>query len=238
MNILALANAFQFGLSIVGFIALSIWMMKWAKGLHERTKELGDLDKEIRAALNESLAAQKELSQLERGKLEGELNRLAEVLKEHSNTAKTERQIADAAIHTIGVMCLLASQADEKGSNVKHDKAHKNYMRLIELLVYTKTVTLDKFIALWKNDPVSERTFSSVEDEIVWRVVEMHSDLVRTEQRSTVVAFIAPKTFEFFLKNQDVTSDKVKEFVKNELQQEAERLRRIASELSRGAAGS
>ncbi|MFZ5524601.1 MAG: hypothetical protein ACOY9D_11055 [Pseudomonadota bacterium] len=224
MDIPTLINAVQASLSVVGFIALSIWMMKWAKGLHERSKELGELDKEIRAVMKDTYVAQKELHEVEQKKLETELSNVLSEMKKNAKALHTQTEIAQAAISTIEIVSKLASLI-QRGSVINESsRINEHFQRIIEILVDSKIVRKEKAIDLWKDRASNKSTFSSNEEEILWRLTDIHLEPWRMEAIADSILLIAPKAFEFFLKNPKATEQETKSFVSSFLKQQAENL--------------
>ncbi|OGS95068.1 MAG: hypothetical protein A3G79_02830 [Gallionellales bacterium RIFCSPLOWO2_12_FULL_57_18] len=198
-------------------------MMKWAKGLHERNKELGEIDKEIRATLKDSLIARKELHEIEQKKLETELANLADKMKKHADALHTEKEISEGAINTIDVICRLASLI-QSSSNVS-DKIQEHYLRLIEILISSRVITRDKLSEMLKNGTGEKKPFSSAEEEIIWRLTEMFDEPVRTQILANTIVRITPIAFDYFLQNPMASQQEKQKFISDFLKQRANEIR-------------
>lgn len=227
MDISTVINTLQLGLSVVGFLAISIWMMRWAKGFHERSKELSEIDKEIRATLKDSLVAQKELHAIGQKKLEIELANLLDGMKKHTKDIHTEKKISNAAFSTIDVICNIATLTQGFSIDSETNKVREHYLRLIDILISNKIVTKDKFYEYWKKRP--NEPFSSTEEEVVWRLTEMYDEPTRLQTRlQTLVSTMIPITpiaFDFFLKNPEASQQEINEFVADFFRQQATEIR-------------
>jgi len=215
MDVSGIAVALQSGLSVVGFLALSFWMMKWAKGLHERNKELGDIDKEIRATMKDSFAAQKELHEIQQKKLEIELSNLVTQMQRSADRLNTEKTVADAGIMTIGIICKLNASISSRD----RDRMQEHYLRLIDNLAAKGIVTKERFFRLWKDHDKEKKAYSSVEDEIAVRLTELYNEPTRMRALSDAAVFIAPKVFRFLLDNPKTSEKEVGKFVADFLRQ-------------------
>lgn len=225
MNIAELLKSLEVGLSIVGFIAISAWLMKWAKGLHERTKELSEIDKEIRSALRDSFVTQKELHEIRQKKLEGELTRLSEEMATKLAALNAENDLLRAAIMAVDVSSSLALNMRESVTKSESENMFIQYKQLAHVLEMNGIVSKDEFPKLWGNFPETLKSGSSTSEEIAWRLTKMMSSGSKVSTLMDAFSVMTPKALNYVLENPRSTQEDVKNFIANDLRESAQKIR-------------
>lgn len=206
MDAQTLSSAIQGGLSVVGFIALSFWLMNWAKGLHERSKELGDIDKDIRVALKDSIAAQKELHVIERKKLELQLENLTgEIGKKHADL-EAEKRILQAAIKALGAADEIAQKLFSEIDR-EYEGSQKHFLRLMELLDSNGMISKETFYYL--DAQPSLAIDATKEQELAWLLTEMISAETRIVAWSESAIVLGPAAVGYAIRNPDCSEQEI-----------------------------
>jgi hypothetical protein len=225
MEITTIASVLQSSLSVVGFLALSFWMMKWAKGLNDRNKELGEIDKEIRATLKESLIAKTELHEIERKKLEVELTNLIRKVEKSAGNLHTAKEIGHAAINTIDVLCRIASHSQRVSIERESNGNRENYYRIVEILISRKIISKQMFEMELEANHNNRKTFSSNEEELLWRLKDMYIEPTRVASHATTMVHIAPIAIDYFLKNPSTSEEEIQKFISGFIKDEVDKLK-------------
>jgi hypothetical protein len=207
MDISTVASILQSGLSVVGFLALSFWMMKWAKGLHERNKELGDIDKEIRAALKDSFAVQKELHEIQRKKLEFELDNLTNDVGKKNEALESEQKILRATIKALDVAEAFTHELHKAHIAIEADNADKLFLNVIALLDSNGIIKRSTFFALDSLKPLNDG--ATLEEEIAWRLTNMHLGGTRISAYAEAITYLTPAAVSFILRNPEASQEKI-----------------------------
>lgn len=92
----------QGGLAIVGFIALSAWIVRWSSLFFAKHRELSELDKDINLRLRDALELERKQSSLDRDKLQHEASQAIERLAKaelNLNTTQEMSKSVRSALH-------------------------------------------------------------------------------------------------------------------------------------------
>jgi len=210
MDPLTLLKVLQSGLSVVGFLTLSVWIMKWAKGLNERNKELNDIDKEIRAAMKDSFAAQRELHHIERQKLEVTLANLTDEIEKQAKALSNKNENLRTIIMSIEVASSMAMKMQSKIVDRESSQATEQFKKLIALMASSNIVPADHFYNLMKNSFRTLKDGASIGEEIAWRITEMLACTTRISAIVEAIVPMAPTALSYALNNQNATQDEIK----------------------------
>lgn len=203
MDVAELFKLLEVGLSIVGFLAVSVWLMKWAKGLHERTKELTEIDKEIRTAMRDSLAVQRELHDLEQKRLASELEAISNELEHKAGKLDKSDELLKA----------IASAVEIGGAKVMESKLIDSYMNesralyeeAINLLIEDKLLTKEQYLEIVRTPPKEIPEINSSECGVKV-AVKMTQILLKQSKASGAAqqsATTIPKILSYILENPD-----------------------------------
>lgn len=203
MDVAELFKLLEVGLSIVGFLAVSVWLMKWAKGLHERTKELTEIDKEIRTAMRDSLAVQRELHDLEQKRLASELEAISNELEQKAGNLDKSDELLKA----------IASAVEIGGAKVMESKLIDSYMNesralyeeAIHLLIEGKLLTKEQYLEIVRTPykEISEINSSECGVKVAIKMTQILLKQSKASGAAQQSATTIPKVLSYILENPD-----------------------------------
>lgn len=220
MNAVDVFKIFEAGLSIVGFFALSYWMLNWAKGLSERTVELSELDKEIRATLRDSFEAHKELHDMERKRLAYEMDGISKELENKSSALHQKEELLQTIVHAIQiggeVVVVQQKNTIEKYNNLSREK----YEEIIAMLIERQMLTKEEYLKIIKTQPkvsIAETESTQVGVFIAIRLTEILVNQSKAAGATEMIALTLPKVLNYVFENPEEARMDIRKAVKEVL---------------------
>lgn len=196
-------------LSLIGLIALGLWLAKWIKGIFERQKDLSEIDKEIKIALRDSIGIQKDLHNLEKQKLQKELEDLSNQLSNFSQKLSKEKEVVQSISKSLELGSKLAIKIHENLVLREVEETIKSCTQILGLLGSHGLIDKELVAQVLSNKKTDSDLGSSIGHDIAILVGKIFYRSGLTMGGTKAMTLTIPSAISYSLQNPGAKSEEI-----------------------------